>query len=59
VNSGDLGLPIKLFDIYGKLALSITIDQTDFNLDLSNLANGIYLLRFDDNKGYNFKIVKQ
>jgi hypothetical protein len=59
VNSEDLGLPIKLFDIYGKLALSKTIDQTDFNLDLTNLANGIYLLRFEDNKGSNFKIVKQ
>jgi hypothetical protein len=41
------------------LALSKTIDQTDFNLDLTNLANGIYLLRFEDNKGSNFKIVKQ
>jgi hypothetical protein len=59
VNPEDLGLPIKLFDIYGKLALSKTIDQTDFNLDLTNLANGIYLLRFEDNKGSNFKIVKQ
>jgi hypothetical protein len=59
VNSEDLGLPIKLFDIYGKLALSKTIDQTDFNLDLTNLANGIYLLRFEDNKGSNFKVVKQ
>jgi len=59
VNSEDLGLPIKLFDIYGKLALSKTIDQTDFNLDLTNFANGIYLLRFEDNKGSNFKIVKQ
>ena len=59
VNSEDLGLPIKLFDIYGKLALSKTIDQKDFNLDLTNLAKGIYLLRFEDNKGSNFKIVKQ
>jgi hypothetical protein len=59
VNPEDLGLPIKLFDIYGKLALSKTIDQKDFNLDLTNLANGIYLLRFEDNKGSNFKIVKQ
>jgi hypothetical protein len=59
VNPEDLGLPIKLFDIYGKLALSKTIDQTDFNLDLTNLAKGIYLLRFEDNKGSNFKIVKQ
>jgi hypothetical protein len=59
VNPEDLGLPIKLFDIYGKLALSKTIDQKDFNLDLTNLANGIYLLRFDDYKGFNFKIVKQ
>jgi hypothetical protein len=59
VNPEDLGLPIKLFDIYGKLALSKTIDQKDFNLDLTNLANGIYLLRFEDNKGPNFKIVKQ
>jgi hypothetical protein len=59
VNPEDVGLPIKLFDIYGKLALSKTIDQKDFNLDLTNLANGIYLLRFDDYKGFNFKIVKQ
>jgi len=59
VNPEDLGLPIKLFDNYGKLALSKIIDQTDFNLDLTNLANGIYLLRFEDNKGSNFKIVKQ
>ena len=59
VNPEDLGLPIKLFDNYGKLALSKIIDQTDFNLDLINLANGIYLLRFEDNSGSNFKIVKQ
>jgi hypothetical protein len=58
VNPEDLGLPIKLFDDYGKLVLTKIIDQTDFNLDLINLANGIYLLRFEDNNGSNFKIVK-
>jgi hypothetical protein len=59
VNPEDLGLPIKLFDIYGKVVLSKRIDQADINLDLENLADGIYFIRFEDNKGSNFKIVKQ
>jgi len=59
VNSEDLGLPIKLFDIYGKVVLSKRIDQADINLDLENLADGIYFIRVEDNKGSNFKIVKQ
>lgn len=59
VNKEDLGLPIKLFDNYGKVVLSKIIDQADINLDLKNLADGIYFIRFEDNKGSNFKIVKQ
>ncbi|MFM8490468.1 MAG: LamG-like jellyroll fold domain-containing protein [Candidatus Methylopumilus sp.] len=59
VNQEYLGLPVKLFDNYGKLVLTKIIDQTNFSLDLINLANGIYLLRMEDNKGSNFKFVKQ
>ena len=48
---------VSVFDILGKKVLATSL-KADKSLDISNLNNGIYILKFDD-YNTNFKFVKQ
>lgn len=48
---------LLLTDIHGKVIASITITGLYASIDISNLANGVYMLHFEN--GENIKFVKQ
>ena len=55
-----IGDKADLFDIYGKLIKTISIDNIETIIDLSELANGIYFIQIIDNNGIiNKKIIKK
>ncbi len=47
----------RLFDANGRLLKSIQLKSTTQQIDISNLANGLYILKLED--GSLFKIIKQ
>lgn len=62
--SGNKGetLNVSLFDVTGKLVSKyVTVAQKTLQIDLSSYANGVYLLRLEDNAGQTTttKVVKQ
>jgi hypothetical protein len=56
VNQEAIGLPFTLCDSYGRIIVSRAIQQTDFQLEIAELASGIYLLNVE---GSRIKIIKQ
>ncbi len=64
VNSVDFydnEIPVQIFDLTGKLLLSKTFRPTtmQLNIDVSNMPDGIYLLKIvSKGKLFNYKIIK-
>lgn len=50
-----------LINTFGQVAMSFSDLSTPVNIDISNLPNGVYVIRGLDNEGVSFleKIVKQ
>jgi len=52
----DFEMPIRLFDVSGRMILKKTINALDKNINISNLTKGTYILN-TPNK--SFKIIKK
>lgn len=52
----SIGMPFTLVDSYGRMISSGTINQTDIQLEIPEVAGGIYILNVD---GSRIKIMKQ
>lgn len=59
-NSQCLLQDINIYDVYGKLVQSISVNDFTANINISNLANGLYFVRISNNDGMVTKsIVKK
>ncbi len=59
LNSEDIILEYKVFDIYGNLITSNKINDNLFSIDISNLATGCYWIQFRTEKGvYSKSFIK-
>ena len=54
--SDNLNHVILIYDMYGKLVLSKITSETEI-LNISNLSNGIYIIKIDDRQ--NKKLIKK
>lgn len=54
------GMPLKIYNVIGKLMMQKTMDKSVNSLDLSDLTSGIYFVRLEDqNQSKTIKLVKQ
>jgi hypothetical protein len=60
VTNAEEIIQYKLFDINGRLLKSDPINQSNFNIDVSEFDNGVYFLEVDTKmNSYTHKIIKQ
>jgi photosystem II stability/assembly factor-like uncharacterized protein len=58
-NNETAQIQFQIIDNYGKKLLGGTIEDLTFNIDVSNLVNGFYIISmYTDKKIYNQKIIK-